>query len=221
MTGRNAQRSLVEQLPAMRGNVLMHVIVTDDALLKKYVPPPMEAYFSRKLPDIHRGELRIRIVECLKFLTLFHFAPGEVFFSTEIDDIWHYWILQTREYADLCTTLPSGKFLHHSSFDYSVERERHANRDLDRGIDRLVSFFASYVYNFGPMEEHRLQYWPALQMLMTVGEWNLTQVNAYLQNESDAPIPSLEAATARIDSPAQSASKPQIAGPRPSTSAAP
>jgi hypothetical protein len=191
----------------------MHVIVTNDQLLKKYVPPPMESYFSRKLPDISRGELRSRIAECLKFLTLFHFAPGEVFFSNAIDDIWHYWILQTREYADLCGMLPSGKFLHHSSFDYPVEREQHAKRDLDRSIDRLVSFFASYVYNFGPIEEHRLQYWPALQMLMTVGEWDLTQVNAYLQNEPDSPVPSLEAATARIDSPAQSASKPQIAGP--------
>jgi hypothetical protein len=186
----------VEAATVMRGNFLMHVIVTDDELLEKYVPPPLETYFSRKLPNIERAELRVRIAECLKFLTLFHFAPGEVFFSTEIDDIWHYWILQTREYADLCRKLPSGKFLHHSSFDYPVEQERHANRDLDRSMDRLVSYFASYVHNFGPIDENRLQHWPVLRMLMRAGNWNLAQVNAYLQGEPIPQAPGTESLSA-------------------------
>jgi hypothetical protein len=174
----------------------MHVIVTDDELLKKYVPHPLETYFSRKVPDIDRAELRVRIAECLKFLALFHFAPGEVFFSNDIDDIWHYWILQTREYADLCRLLPGGTFLHHSSFDYPVEQERHAKRDLDRSIDRLVSYFASYVHNFGSIDEGRLHYWPALQMLMRAGNWNLAQMNAYLQGGSNPPAPSIESLSA-------------------------
>lgn len=161
--------------------------ITDEDLLARYLPEPMYAYFRAKLPDLEEAELRVQIAECLKFLVLFHFAPGEVLFSDDIDEIWHYWIQQTREYAELCRQLPSGQFLHHSSMDYPPQKVAHGRRDIDHSIDRLVSFFASYIKNFGPVSADRLDYWPALSMLMKAGKWDLEQVQAVLSSTDNAP----------------------------------
>ena len=91
---------------------------TDWELLDRYLSKPMEKYFTRKLPDLEIDEVRRRIAECLKGLIVLHLIGGNIPFSDDIDAIWHYWILQTAEYAELCRKLPGGEFLHHSSADY-------------------------------------------------------------------------------------------------------
>src|SRR5215469_10500296 len=117
-------------------------VSSDKYLLERYLPKPMEQYFQRKLPDLDRAELRIRIVELLKGLTLMGLDRGDVLFADCIDTIWHYWILQTEQYAQLCNTLSHGQFRHHSSIDYPLlDRE---NLDARAELNRRVAFFVSY-----------------------------------------------------------------------------
>ena len=35
--------------------------------------------------------------------------------AKEVDEIWHYWILETQQYEALCLSLPIPGFIHHSS----------------------------------------------------------------------------------------------------------
>src|SRR5437899_11585805 len=93
--------------------------MTNQVLLAHYLPPAMEQYVTKKLPDVSPSELRCRIAEFLKGLTLLHLSPGDILLSKEIDAIWHYWILETAaEYATLCQKLTGGEFIHHTSNDY-------------------------------------------------------------------------------------------------------
>ena len=181
---------------------------SDEALLKKYLPEAMERYFAAKLHELSRGELRVRIAECLKALALK--STGNILFSNDIDTIWHYWILQTKEYAELCANLPGGGFQHHSSADYPDNQLSPAQADQE--VDRIVAFFASYVQNFGPMEASRLQYWPALEGLRTALGWDLPRTNAFLFEKAQE----LETALGQIGTPSpETGSAPTLSSLRP------
>jgi hypothetical protein len=161
-------------------------ISSDKYLLERYLPKPMEQYFRRKLPDLDRAELLIRIVEFLKGLTLMGSDRGDVLFADGIDTIWHYWILQTEQYAQLCSALSHGQFRHHSSVDYPLlDRE---NLDARGELNRRVAFFVSYVRAFGAMEARRLRYWPALELLMATLQWDLRKTNTYLLAKAEQRV---------------------------------
>lgn len=164
----------------------------DEALLEKYVPEALEQYFCNKLRHLERGEIRARIVECLKALSLMHLSPGNILFSRDIDDIWHYWILQTSEYEVLCRQLPSGKILHHSSMDYPPTRDASSAQAVKHTVNRFISFFALYVHRFGGVSEERLKYWPALESFMRANGWDLDRANAFLETKCDELEAALE-----------------------------
>lgn len=73
--------------------------------------------------------VRHRVRECLRYLYLVSRHPdrlGGLFLPVEqdVDEIWHYLILQTREYRDLCEQrLPGGHFIHHRSISYDAYQE--------------------------------------------------------------------------------------------------
>lgn len=184
---------------------------SDEVLLQRYLPEAVERYFIAKLPELERGESRVRIAECLKALVLE--INGVILFSNEIDSIWHYWILQTKQYAELCAKLPGGTFQHHSSADYPDHQS-----PPDQGVqevDRTIGFFASYVQNFGPIEASRLRYWPALESLREALGWDLARTNAFLSERAQE----LEAALGQIGTPlSQSASAPALSSWRASPS---
>jgi hypothetical protein len=170
------------------------IAMSDEGLLDHYLSPAMERYFARKLPDLDRGVRRQRIAECLKGLVLMQLSPGPILFSQAIDNIWHYWILETAEYAALCAALPGREFIHHSSDDYQPE-ENVAPQAPSAGVaDRVVAFFAMYVGKFGLFDEGRLQYWPALAVLMEAQGWTLARTNAYLEQRAKA----LDAALSQV-----------------------
>jgi hypothetical protein len=153
---------------------------TDEDLLQRYLSPAMAQYFARKLPDLDQDELRVRIAECLKALVLMN--PGPVLFSEDIDTIWHYWIMQTDQYAQLCADLPGGGFRHHSSNDYPGGEPDAADKAGEG--DRVVGHFVSYVAVFGAIEPDRLRFWPPLASLMESLGWDLPRMNAFLQERS-------------------------------------
>jgi hypothetical protein len=158
--------------------------VSDQWLLQKFVTPQMLKYFQAKMPDLDSEILVRRICELLKYLMLVRFSPGRILFGKDIDDIWHYWILQTRQYAELCEKLPGKSFRHHSSTVYEQTSEHVEKVDIADAVQRILSFFISYYRNFGPITEDQLECWPTLQQVTQETGWDMDQLNDFLRGQS-------------------------------------
>jgi hypothetical protein len=163
-------------------------LISDEDLLQKFVSAPMMAYFRAKFPNLDHTTLETRICELLKFLILMKFSPGRILFRQEIDDVWHYWILQTREYRRLCETLPGNLFRDHSSMDYPETAAAAEAISRTDGAQRILSFFISYYRNFGPITRKRLECWPPLQRFKRRSGWNLNELNNFLRHQAFGAI---------------------------------
>jgi hypothetical protein len=161
-------------------------IVSDDALLRRFVSPQMMSYFQLKMPELGREVLTRRVCELLKFLILVRFSPGRILFGKEIDEIWHFWILQTREYAELCKKLPGRSFRHHSSTAYDQGSASAPRQHPGEAVERILSFFISYYRNFGPVPEDRIDCWPTLRQVMQEAGWDLAGMNEFLREQAFA-----------------------------------
>jgi hypothetical protein len=164
------------------------VFISDGELLRKFVTPQMMRYFCAKMPELATEVLADRICELLKFLILVRFSPGRILFGKQVDDLWHYWILQTRQYAELCDQLPGKSFRHHSSTVYESAAE--ATRETDQkpeigvAVQRIISFFISYYRNFGPIVGDRVECWPTLQQVMREAGWDVVGLNDFLREQA-------------------------------------
>ena len=155
------------------------MVLSNQQLRDAFLSPQMECYFEKKLPDVPAAEVGIRIEEALKFLNIATYCHGNIPVSKEIDEIWHLWILETREYAKLCSQLQGRQYLHHSSNVFA------ACADGDEPVpqndlDEEVSMLATYVLNYGPFEEERIQYWPFAAHLVASG-LTVDQLNDWLE----------------------------------------
>jgi hypothetical protein len=161
------------------------MFVSGTELRHAYLSSAMLHYFRKKLANLSENELRVRLEETLKFLALARFCTGPIPISSEIDEIWHYWILQTQQYRQVCCFLPGGEFLHHSSnayiecFDPEVGSRDNLRSD--------VLMLATYVANFGPFEHDRFKYWMLARHLIENCGWTLNELNSWLASDSHAP----------------------------------
>jgi hypothetical protein len=162
------------------------VFVSDKELLDTFVTPQMLSYFQAKMPDVSCEVLVRRLCELIKYLMLVPFSPGRILFGKDIDDVWHYWILQTWQYAQLCEKLPGKSFRHHSSMDYEETAEVADRVTISDALQRVLSFFISYYRNFGPMTKDRLDCWPALQRIVLEVGWDLDELNDFLRERAVA-----------------------------------
>jgi hypothetical protein len=139
----------------------------------------MRCYFERKLPEVTEAEVVVRIEETLKFLNMAVFCHGNIPVSQEIDDMWHLWILETREYETLCALLEGRRFIHHSSNVYAACAGEGASA-LENDFEHDVATLANYVLNYGPFEADRIRYWPLAAHLVQTCGMRLEQLNAWL-----------------------------------------
>jgi len=72
-------------------------LIPDHELFDTFVTPQLMSYFHAKMPEVSHELLVRRLCELIKYLMLVQFSPGRILFGQEIDNVWHYWILQTRE----------------------------------------------------------------------------------------------------------------------------
>ena len=86
--------------------------------LYDYLDEKMKRYFYNKIPTVDHDVIEIQIIELLKYLILAAYTKVDIPFNQEIDEVWHLWIMQTRQYQELMDKLPTKKFIHHSSNDY-------------------------------------------------------------------------------------------------------
>lgn len=183
-----------------------HALISNADLFRQFLPNAMLVYFCRKRPQIQPDEMRVRLAELLKFLILVREFPGNIIFGMEIDDLWHLWIMQTREYDELCRALPGGEFRHHSSRDYPEEAlddaacaailamdgygvkdapapDTGSRARFDQNAQRLLSFLATYYSTFGPIEARVIPLWPPVQRLTERLGWENAQLNAFLDDQ--------------------------------------
>ncbi|MBW8830237.1 MAG: hypothetical protein JF606_12520 [Burkholderiales bacterium] len=154
-------------------------MITNEQLRDSFLTPAMKYYFDRKLAPLPSAEVDARIEELLKYLNMAAHSHGGIPFSDEIDDLWHLWIMQTKEYMRLCQKLQGSKFIHHSSNDYEEFTDKNIKaRPVD--LHRAVAILRAYFINYGPLEEDRLRYWPvAAQVTHKLG-WTAQRLNAWL-----------------------------------------
>ncbi|AJE85558.1 hypothetical protein SLNWT_5182 [Streptomyces albus] len=109
-----------------------------------------------------------QVIECLRYLFLVSryrerlaglFLPVE----QEIDEIWHYLILQTREYRALCEQrLPGGFFIEHRSIGYEDYQEQPGREQL---AEEALRWIPLYRAEFGPYDEGALPHWTIVRFL--------------------------------------------------------
>ena len=155
------------------------MIITNSRLRELFVSPQLRFYFDKKLAPLNRSEIDLQLEETLKFLNMATYISGNIPVSKEIDEVWHYWILETQEYQRLCLKLPGGKFIHHTSNDFLnyVEKDI-ANQVMD--LPHQVGILSSYVLNFGPFEVDRIKYWPVTEQVMRRCGMDVASLNAWL-----------------------------------------
>jgi hypothetical protein len=154
-------------------------MISNEQLRAAFLTPAMQHYFERKLAELSPGEVAARVEELLKFLNMTIHSHGAIPVSEEIDDVWHLWVLQTKQYSQLCRNLQGGRFIHHSSNDY----EEYVDKDFrtrPADLQRAVAVLRSYVINYGPFDADRVKYWPlAAQLLHRLG-WTVARFNEWL-----------------------------------------
>jgi hypothetical protein len=108
------------------------------------------------------GYVERQLVECLRYLYLVskhRDQLGGLFLPVEqqIDEIWHYLILQTREYRTLCEErLPSRFFIEHRSCPYATYQQEPSREQL---IEQSLRWLPLYRQSFGPFDEGALPHW--------------------------------------------------------------
>jgi hypothetical protein len=171
-------------------------MITNQELRDAFLSPQMNFYFERKLAPLPSNEVGIRIEEALKYLNMAVHCSGEIPVSREIDDVWHYWIIETVEYERLCLKLHGGTFRHHSSADYSDYVNDNV-KSSDTQLPRGVSILGSYVLNYGPFEQERVRYWPLAESLMKRLAWSVDQLNRWLASVQPAGPEGIEMSVLR------------------------
>ncbi|MET7363759.1 hypothetical protein ABZS76_35675 [Streptomyces sp. NPDC005562] len=109
-----------------------------------------------------------QVRECLRYLYLVSRHPdrlGGLFLPVEqdIDEIWHYLILQTREYRDLCEQrLPGGHFIHHRSVSYDAYQQAPGR---ETAAEEALRWIPLYTAAFGPYDDAALPHWTVVRFL--------------------------------------------------------
>ena len=94
--------------------------------------------------------------------------------SDEIDDIWHEYIVQTREYEQLCKDLPGQKFVHHQTISFDAYAK---NKDRTAILKEMLDWVPEYYANFGEFTERTAPYWRVISFLSNELHLTLQKIN--------------------------------------------
>ncbi|MFF1692181.1 hypothetical protein ACFVXC_00945 [Streptomyces sp. NPDC058257] len=168
---------------------------TAEDLLGSALHGEVVAYFTAKT-EHHRTHVEHQVRECLRYLYLVSRHPdrlGGLFLPVEqeIDEIWHFLILQTREYRELCEQrLPGGDFIHHRSIAYTDYQDGDQGGDrADAGrrvaAEEALRWIPFYAAAFGPFDEDALPHWTIVRFLHQEMDMSLAEISAL--DPSDGP----------------------------------
>ena len=158
-------------------------------LVHQFLSKSLLQYLVEKsLPQEEKDTLQ-QTEECLRFLFLSHLTQGSIPVSQKVDEIWHLLILQTKEYVELCQSLPAKKIIHHSSDIYlnyfALENPNEKKEESPESqAKRQLEWLVSYVVNFGPLKPENIQYWPFASGICLKFNLSLEDLNSQLKNLS-------------------------------------
>lgn len=121
-----------------------------------------------------------QVLECLRFLYLISAYPEKLsglFIPVEqsIDNVWHYLILQTKEYRDFCETkLPGRFFIEHRSMPYDQYGQQPTREQM---VEEALRWLPLYITTFGPFNHNSAPYWTMARFLREKMDMSLDQIN--------------------------------------------
>ncbi|MER6988354.1 hypothetical protein ABT337_01235 [Saccharopolyspora hirsuta] len=136
------------------------------ALLGEELHDEVVAHFAAKT-DHPVDFVERQVLECLRYLYLVSAHQDELAgtflpVEQEIDEIWHYLILQTREYREFCARLPGGFFIEHRSISYTEYAEE---APREQTAAEALRWIPLYQAAFGPYDEGALPHWTMVRFL--------------------------------------------------------
>jgi hypothetical protein len=141
----------------------------------QYSAKPMISHLREKFNAISEQEFSLRVGECIKFLYLRSVSGrGFIPLAGEVDDIWHEFILQTREYARFCQMLPGKCFIHHNSVAFDTHADKISNQ---QAVKNLLEWIPAYVKAFGDFTQITASYWVIVKLLQCEFDYSLEQIN--------------------------------------------
>ncbi len=146
--------------------------------LRNLLRPEIFLLYYDQFKEIERSLLDNQIDECLKYLYLAStyeiFQGSFIPVGKEIDEIWHYLIIQTMDYGDFCKNLPGGKFIHHQSIHFT-EFQKPRSREVV--METFLKWIAYYRHVFGPFTEESARCWVMVKFLTECFGYSLNRVN--------------------------------------------
>ncbi|MEV5886979.1 hypothetical protein AB0L74_30645 [Streptomyces sp. NPDC052020] len=170
---------------------------TAEELLGPALYDEVVRHFTAKPHAPSAAVVRHQVRECLRYLYLVSRHPdrlGGLFLPVEqdIDEIWHYLILQTRQYRELCEQrLPGGHFIHHRSISYDTYQQAPGRK---AAAEQALRWIPLYTAAFGPFDADALPHWTIVRFLHDELGLSLGEIAALA---GDAQTPGGPAATAR------------------------
>ncbi|MFG2650689.1 hypothetical protein [Streptomyces sp. NPDC048436] len=152
---------------------------TAEGLLGTALHEEVVAHFAAKPGAPAASVVTHQVRECLRYLYLVSRHPDRLaglFLPVEqdIDEIWHYLILQTREYRQLCEQrLPGGHFIHHRSISYDAYQ---ADPGRETAAEEALRWIPLYTAAFGPFDENALPHWTVVRFLHDELDLSLAQI---------------------------------------------
>ena len=155
----------------------------------------MIKHLSSKLDYLNMEEFSCALAEFLKFIEIsLYWGDKETLFlpcGPTIDDIWHQYILETKDYFDLCEALKPNSYLHHSGLSFNQYRKI-ASKDSMKIWEEDFSVLSSYYRNFGDFDADKIQHWPVATHLMKTFGISIERLNQILsdmvkENINDKP----------------------------------
>ncbi|MFJ8043658.1 hypothetical protein ACIRBX_24470 [Kitasatospora sp. NPDC096147] len=148
------------------------------ALLGEDLHAEVTAYTAART-GADRSDAERQVLECLRYLYLVsrhRDALAGLFLPVEqhIDEVWHYLILQTREYPALCERLPGGFFVHHRSIGYE-EYQQEPGREL--AAEQALRWIPLYCREFGPFDEEATAHWTIVRYLREHLDMSLEEIS--------------------------------------------
>ncbi|PJD94340.1 MAG: hypothetical protein CK426_03375 [Legionella sp.] len=145
-------------------------------LFKHHPSPFMLAHLQSVFCTLDEDALSVRIQEFLRFIYLQSLKDGGFIPVTdEIDQIWHEYILQTREYLALCNDLPHAQFVHHQTATLATYIQTRNRKEV---IQDMLMWIPTYVETFGKFTEKTAPYWTIVQFLLKHTSLTLSQLNS-------------------------------------------
>lgn len=147
------QGSALEQIT---GNYSLKVTPIDDEILNEdqrdllsrldnFEAPYLEEKLLEKGALSSKKEYQEAFTEFKKYAALSQIAEGPLGMSSpKVDEVWHQFILFTRQYADFCENVLGG-FLHHSP--HTSQTSNYKKREGS------LNFSRAYQQNFGEIPE--------------------------------------------------------------------